>query len=112
MAKQKEEERPEQAEAEQGKYRGSSLATVGGDAMEERMRHSPPDAAAARTVHLGKQIGKQGIAADNLERQRQPGDGGAAAVEQQVKERQQEDAPAAAPEHGCGGVDMLDERGI
>ena len=97
MAEQEEEACPEQAEAEQSKYRGSGLATVGGNAMEERMRHSPPDAAATRAVYLGKQIGKQGIAADNLERQRQPGSNSPAAIKQQVEARQQQDAPAAAP---------------
>lgn len=112
MPVQKEEEKPEQQQTEGGKYQRFRCAAQPGQTIDERMSHSPPEAVPACPVNFREQISKQGVATDNLQGKGQTGEPRSAAIKQKVKERQQENAPAAAPKYGSSGVDVFDERCI
>lgn len=112
MAMQEVKKAPQQQQAEQGEHRRGGSSALGRNAVKKRVSYPPPNAMAAGAVYLREQVGEQSIAPDDLQGESTSGSNGAATVEQQVKERQQHNTPAPAPQHGRGGENVFDERGI
>ena len=109
MAIEEEEGEPEEQETAGGADEICGGASLFGQTVDEGVDGALPDAVTARAVNFGEQVGQQGVAADDLQGEGEGGESRAAAVEEQVEEGEQEHAPAAAPQDGGGGVDMLDE---
>lgn len=90
----------------------SGISAMLSKTVDEGVDGCLPDAVTAGAVYFREQVGKQGITADDLQRECRAGETPPAAVKEKMEHRQQKDAPAAAPQHGGGGVDMFDKRGI
>lgn len=86
MAVEEEEGEPEEQETEGGVGEGGGRATLFCQTVDEGVNGALPDAAAARAVDFGEQVGQQGVAADDLQGESHGGESGAAAVEEQVEE--------------------------
>ena len=109
VAVEKKKGEPEQQEAEDGIGESGGCSAAVGKTVDERVYGALPDAVTVRTVNFCEEVGKQGVAANDLQGECKSRAARAAGIEEQVEEREQKNAPAAAPQDGSCGVDVLDE---